>query len=242
MNKKTTKAAVYVTADDAVARLLNLQMLPTAISLLEMTSAFQEQAGADVMKVPNEKKPDSKDMALLRKYAICQHRHELAEALLQGIRAELQAPKPRILTKSRSVVTTLDWESVKAWAYDEFEISVAVEAGPIADFEVDGEHRKYSDELRQRIGPKGFSQLKTANLMASFYVLLYEFARQRPSDYLKHNRQLVKDQLAQELSLLSSKHHPYFETYAQSQSAWKTHIQTAVEVLRSAEESVPLKR
>lgn len=242
MNKKTTKAAIYVTADEAVARLLNLQMLPTAISLLEMTSAFQEQAGSGVMKIPDEKKPDARDMALLRKHMICYHRHELAEALLQGIRAELQEAKPRILTKSRSVVTALDWESVKAWAYDEFEISVAVEKDAIAEYEVEGDHPKYSEKLRGLIGPKGYSQLKTANLLASFYVLLFEFAKQRPVDYLKHNNQVVIDELAKELSLRSAKNHPYFESYAQSQASWKLQIQTANEVLTSAEEFVPPKR
>ncbi len=242
MVKKTSAPAMYVTADEAVARLLNLQMLPTALSLLEMTSAFASKAGAGVAVLEDGSNGALEATALMCKYRIAEQRHLLAETLLQGIRTELAKPTPRILSKSQSIVTTLDWESVKSWAYEEFDISVAVEKGPIAEFEVEGDHPKYSEKLRELIGPKGYSQIKTANLLASFYVLLFEFAKQRREDYLKHTDQLVIDELAKELALRSAKSHPYFLSYGQSQASWKLQIQTAREVLQSAEEHVPKKR
>ena len=236
MSKKSATTAMYVTADEAVARLINLQTLPTTFSLLDITSAFLDEAETNLANARLENKSDVECQVLMSKHNICHCRHELAQNMLQGIRLELQSPQPRIRTRTGSLIGMLDWQSVRAWASDEHEIAVAAETQQITEVEVQGDHPKFSEKLLELMGPKGYSQIKTANLLACFYMLVHQYAKKRPKDFLKHDEQLNVDILADEVSQHVLKDYPYFEPYGQSRASWKAQIQAAREVFRSATE------
>jgi hypothetical protein len=240
MNKKSIPADLYVSVDEAVARLINLQDLPPGFSLLEMTSAFLEEAEANLHNAKLERPPTVPIHLLERKLTICRLRHELAEKLVDGIRSELDTEVPRITLQTGSTAT-LRWQSVRTWARDEFDLQVAAQAETVQVDDPEENHAKYTPKLLKWVGPRGWGRPKTINMLASFYVLAFDFAKKTPKQFLSHG-QLCIDPLAKELAAHTLKNHPYFESFGQSMAYWKACLQAAEAAHNSAEEFVSQKR
>ena len=232
MVKKTSAQAVYVTADEAVARLINIPTLPSTCSLLELLSDFVEVAETSLSNASIERKTVAERRALERKQSVCLSRQDLAQDLLEGIRVELQSDIPRIRTEPRSFVGRLDWQSVREWALDEFEIALASEPEKTIETQILGDHAKYSEKLLASVGPKGWGRLKTINMLGTFYFLAYQYATRNRAKYLEHD-QLAPDPLSEQIAKEMAAEFPKLSQSDQSASVIKLRIQAAREVLRS---------
>ncbi len=77
-----------VTAEEAVARILLIDHIPDECTLLELTSAFFEEAIAEVVVGRSEQFP-ADELALLEvRASVCEARHKTAEKMLLGLKLE----------------------------------------------------------------------------------------------------------------------------------------------------------
>ena len=115
-----------VTADEAIARIVNIDYIPEGFSLLEMTAAFLEDAEIDYENARMDHLPDDQKSELAIRANVCENRHLLAQQLLEALALELARPKNSIIVipcKS-STVQHFSMASITAWTFDKFGIGM----------------------------------------------------------------------------------------------------------------------
>ncbi len=115
-----------VTAEEAVARLVNMDYIPDGCTLLEMTAAFLEEAEADFENAKLEPRSAAERDRLYRRVEICRCRDRLAEQLLADLRKELEAPDQSQITCTTdgTAITRVTTASVWQWAADRYGLGV----------------------------------------------------------------------------------------------------------------------
>ncbi len=124
----STKIPLSVTADEAVARLVNIDYVPEGFTLLEMTAAFQEDAEFDYENARSDHLPDDQKSFLAIRANVCETRHRLAEQLLEALALELESPDRSIIRAEADSpsVAQFDMASVSDWAFDKFGVGITV--------------------------------------------------------------------------------------------------------------------
>ncbi|WP_295624055.1 hypothetical protein [uncultured Nitrosomonas sp.] len=120
---KSTKPLI-LTIEEAVALMINLDYIPTGFSLLEMTSAFLEEAEVEYENAQIKRFPEAHLESLKFRMDACKARHTLALNLMDQIRHEIQNSKDSKIVSSEdsTSLTRLTFESVFDWAGDKFGI------------------------------------------------------------------------------------------------------------------------
>lgn len=111
-----------VTADQAVARLLNVDYIPDGFSLLEMTSAFLTEAEVDYEDAGLDHVARNAKTLLALRANICEARHQLAQQLLQSLQLELENKDCAVVRIGKEETPRFDMLSVSDWAFYKFGI------------------------------------------------------------------------------------------------------------------------
>ena len=132
MMKKTQPSSV--TIEEAVARLVNLDYVPTGFSLADMSNAFLEDAEVAYHNAKVDKLSIKELMPYAVRVDICRAKLDLASSLLDHIKLELEHPETSLLKESPDSVNyvRLDLESVANWAEANFGISLPDWSGKIS--------------------------------------------------------------------------------------------------------------
>lgn len=117
-----------------MARMVNMDYIPTGFTLLEMTSAFQHEAEIEYANARSGHLPDGEVWPLsadlierLRiRPEVCEARNSLAHLLTEAIRRELADPKGSLvsLPDDPSMAQRLTLESLADWALDRFGVEI----------------------------------------------------------------------------------------------------------------------
>lgn len=131
MNKKNPPS---ITLEEAVARMVNMDYIPTGFTLLEMTAAFEQEAEIEYANARSGYLPDGETGPLsadllerLRiRLEVCEARNSLAHSLTDAIRRELADPEGSLVSLSNdpSMGQRLTLESLFDWASDRFGVGI----------------------------------------------------------------------------------------------------------------------
>lgn len=121
MNSKKTES---VTADQAVARIVNVDYIPEGFTLLEMTAAFLEEAENDYENAIANHVTETQRSLLANRANICETRHKLAIQLFDSIQLELISEDSMIaqVNNNKLKEPLFDMLSVSDWAFYQFGI------------------------------------------------------------------------------------------------------------------------
>jgi len=116
--------AIYLSVEEAVARLINLEYIPEGLSALEMTEAFFDDAEGAYENCKNEgMEPDQ--LLLLESWKeACAARHALAELLMESLVVGIQNGDADLdlSTDETTDSPIMTFESLKEWAAFRFGI------------------------------------------------------------------------------------------------------------------------
>lgn len=123
----TTANPSSLTVEEAVARMINMDYIPSGFTLLQMTAAFQEEAEVELENAQRGHVSDDPIEALQLRLDACAARHTLAHSLLDRLRFEIANPQGSMIVQSddRSSVARLTLSSVSSWASDRYGIGIA---------------------------------------------------------------------------------------------------------------------
>lgn len=115
-----------VTIEEAVARMVNMDYIPTGFTLLEMTDAFREEAEVEYENAKIDNLPENKIAPLRVRMESCSARHSLAQQFLESLRHEAKYPEGSmvIVADDSSSQVRLTLESVSEWAADRYGIGI----------------------------------------------------------------------------------------------------------------------
>ena len=123
MNKLSPSS---ITIEEAVARMINFDYIPTGFSLLDMTEAFQEEAEVEYENAKLDRLPEGELDAFMCRVEACKARQKLAKSLLEHIKQELNNPDDSLLVLSSdsSSMQRLELESLADWASEKYGIGI----------------------------------------------------------------------------------------------------------------------
>jgi hypothetical protein len=114
----TTSTPSSVTAEEAVAYMVNADAIPDGLSLIEELSQFTEQAELEYEKAKIDGLPEEKIESLETALEICRARQALSCYLLQAIQNEQCSDEESILVRSKEMTsrTRYTTDSITRWA------------------------------------------------------------------------------------------------------------------------------
>ncbi len=114
-----------ITAEEAVALMVNFNGIPDGYSLLDMTDAFREYAEIEFEDARQRCLPDTEIVRYMSRLDAAEARHELAKSLIEHIHQDI-ASKNTILQLSDQSFgkTRLTLKSVEDWAQENYGISL----------------------------------------------------------------------------------------------------------------------
>jgi len=109
-----------ITAEEAVARLININYVPAGFTITQMTAAFQEMAEVEYDNARAEGRPSDQVSYLKIQAEACGARHLLAESLLDALCLEIANPKGSTVVHSSDAGLSprLTPDSVANWAFE----------------------------------------------------------------------------------------------------------------------------
>jgi hypothetical protein len=116
-----------VTAEDAVARMINMDYIPTGFTILDMTAAFLEEAEVDHQNAVMEILHPDQIAPLRMRMEACKARHSLAKSILDALNIELEKPAVLVVKPSDdySAEPLITFESLSNWATEKYGIGIA---------------------------------------------------------------------------------------------------------------------
>ena len=82
-----------VTAEEAVARMVNMDYIPSGFTLEDMLSAFKEEAEVEHHNAKIDRLPDAQIESLEVRMEACEARRSLAKLLLEDLQNEVRNPE-----------------------------------------------------------------------------------------------------------------------------------------------------
>jgi hypothetical protein len=115
-----------ITVEEAVARMVNMDYIPTGFTLLDMTAAFQEEAEVEYENAIIDRLHEDIIATLKIRMDSCKARHELAQLLLDSLQYEVKNPEGSMifLAADSTSQQRLTLESVSDWAADRYGIGI----------------------------------------------------------------------------------------------------------------------
>jgi hypothetical protein len=124
MDKLTPES---ITIDEALALMVNMDYIPDGLTVLDMTSAFLEEAEVEYENAVIDRLPKEQLSIYKTRLEICTLRHELAETVLDALKLEVKSIDCSMLKLAdlKSPVTRLTLDSVSEWAYDRYGFGIS---------------------------------------------------------------------------------------------------------------------
>lgn len=115
-----------ITIEEAIARMVNMDYIPTGFTLQDMTAAFLEEAEVDYENAKIDRLPEQQIVALRLRMDACRARHFLTQMLEESLQHEVKNPKDSLvkLSENSSSICRLKLESVADWASDRYGIDI----------------------------------------------------------------------------------------------------------------------
>lgn len=116
----------FIALEDVVARMVNLDYIPTGFTLLEMTSAFQEEAEVDYKNARIDHLPDDQITSLKIRMDACNARHTLAQLLMVDLEVAIGNPENDLveISSESPIQMRLILENISHWASDKYGIGI----------------------------------------------------------------------------------------------------------------------
>ena len=116
----------YRTLEDAVAHLINFDYIPAGFSLLDMTSAFLEEADVQLHNAQIDGAHDTELAGMRSRFDAFQARHTLAVNLLECLKQETQKPDTAIIAyhDDETGETLVRLDSVANWSNQQFGLAL----------------------------------------------------------------------------------------------------------------------
>ena len=110
-----------VTAEEAVARMVNMDYIPEGFTLEEMLSAFSEEAEVEYENAKIDRLPGTQIESLKVRMKACEARHSLAKILLNALQDEAHNTQESMIVLSQdcsskaryTLASVADWASYK---------------------------------------------------------------------------------------------------------------------------------
>ena len=136
-----------VTVEEALARLVNLDYIPTGFTLNDMTHAFLDDAQVAYHNAKLEQVSPKDLMRYAIRVDICRAKQALAAHLLEHMKLELEHPENSLLKEAPDSVNfvRLELKSVGHWAEENFGISLPDWSGKTALETPSHEHIDWKD-------------------------------------------------------------------------------------------------
>ena len=225
-----------VSADEAVARLLNIDFIPSTYSLETLLAGFSQEANARVETAVRERDQSGSVVIHMNAARICELREEMATYLLMSLRH--QAENGLLIAKDgRSRTQMFDWEAVKEWAQENFgivvpESVVIVESAPAtapATATPETADENTTNSLDKLIG-EGLGKTRAKNLLVTFYALARTHANRHQGQFIKKTTDsLIIDAVAEEIMGMVSNLSGQEKLTGQGREAIKDRLEAAEE-------------
>lgn len=111
----STSKSSLLTAEEAVAFMINLNYIPDGFTLLDMTAAFLEEAEVNYKNARIDRLSEAEIASLKFRMSSCKARHRLARRLLKYLNYELRNPESPLIDISKDS-NTMIFESFSEWA------------------------------------------------------------------------------------------------------------------------------
>lgn len=116
-----------VTAEEAVARMINLYYVPAGLTIVEMTAAYWEIAETAYDNARAAHLPIAQTTPLKMQRDACKARHRLAEMLLEALAREMNdksADSTLVHVKGAGISPRVTLDSAANWAFETFGIDL----------------------------------------------------------------------------------------------------------------------
>lgn len=115
-----------ITAEEAVARMINLDYVPSGFTITQMTAAYLEMAEVEYGNARAELRPAEQIAVLKIQMEACKSRHSLAESLLEALCREIDNPKDSTVIHSseKGLSPRVTPDSVSDWVFEVCGISM----------------------------------------------------------------------------------------------------------------------
>jgi len=115
-----------ITIEEAVARMVNQDYIPTGCTLPEMTAAFLEEAEVDYENARIDGLPETEIKSLQIRMESCKARHLLTILLLESLQEEIKKEQDSmiVLAGDASSQCRITLESIADWASDRYGIGI----------------------------------------------------------------------------------------------------------------------
>lgn len=115
-----------VTAEEAVARMVNMDYIPSGFTLEDMLSAFREEAEVEHYNAKIDHLPGAQIESLKVRLEACEARRSLAKLLLEDLREEAHNTQESAIVLSQDSTSKPRYtlESVSDWATFKYGIGI----------------------------------------------------------------------------------------------------------------------
>lgn len=119
----------YLTLDQAVALMINLDYIPERFTLLEMIDAFTEVAEVDLENARIEHKVAEEIRQLESRRDVCISRHNLCTSLIDSLadEAQMHQESPIKITFDESGAPLFEFSSLQDWASEQHGIDISID-------------------------------------------------------------------------------------------------------------------
>ena len=125
-----TSKPSLITAEEAVALMINMPYIPTGFTLLDMTAAYVEEAQVAYDNARVDRLPSDQLETLIFRLDACEARHSLAQAIMEDLKQGIDNHKDSgiIIGEDSYIQPRLTLESVSNWAFDKYGIGISEES------------------------------------------------------------------------------------------------------------------
>lgn len=132
-----------ITIDEALALMVNMDYIPAGLTVLDMTSAFLEEAEVEYENAKIDRLSEEQVSIFKVRFDVCTLRHELAENIQDALKQEINNIQNAMLVVAmESPVKRLTLGSVSEWAYDRYGIAIPIDIPIVGGSDLtNGSHR-----------------------------------------------------------------------------------------------------
>jgi hypothetical protein len=203
-----------VSADEAVARLMNVDFIPAGYALEDLLEGFVSEAQAryDIAAADPEQSAVIIGHRLAMK--ICEQRLEMAGDLLQALRIQVKNGRLIVKDAGASRSQNFNWEAVQDWALENFGLVVPesvvnkklTSLGMPASIFSENKAESSTKLLDKVVSEGGISRTKSKHLHVTLYALAKTYANKYQKELIwKATDTLIIDAFAKEIVGMVSK-------------------------------------
>ena len=223
-----------VSADEAVARLMNIDFIPATYSLEVLLEGFLSEAQNryDEAKAGHTSSDNVEECRIALR--ICEQRLEMAANLLAAVRMQVRRGLLLPEKKGDAATQNLSWDAVQDWASKNFGSNFpkpkVVFKSATADEPYDATADAGLTPRMDKLHGKRMSKVKLQSLLVTLYLLARYFATKHPGQLIKGTSStLVIDPIAKALAEKALEYSGAEKVTGQGSEAIKDRLEAAEE-------------